>query len=284
MRKIIIPTDFSANAFNALQYAVELFKHERSEIFLLHTYADEVYNYQGMLTPTLLEELKQKAHESSTKKLEDIISRIQSTYGNPNHNFKSLSIFGLLVDEINELVNSENADVIVMGTRGETNDRLIAFGSNTVQVIKYLVCPVLCIPENFRYKEPEHILFPSDCLIPYNKRELKLVAEIARNFAAHVHMLFISKKEMTSHRQLDNLNLIKKQFYDIQIQTERIEGNGKTKLILNYAEKITADLLVMVNSRQTYLEGILYRSTIDKIGLHPTIPFLVLQNFSRNEF
>ncbi|HER39641.1 MAG TPA: universal stress protein, partial [Salinimicrobium catena] len=44
MRKIIIPTDFSENAFNALKFAAELFKYERSDFFILHAYADEVYN------------------------------------------------------------------------------------------------------------------------------------------------------------------------------------------------------------------------------------------------
>ena len=36
MRKVVVPTDFSENAFNALKYACQIFKYERSEIFILH--------------------------------------------------------------------------------------------------------------------------------------------------------------------------------------------------------------------------------------------------------
>ncbi|MGB5229091.1 MAG: universal stress protein, partial [Eudoraea sp.] len=37
----------------------------------------------------------------------------------------------------------------------------------------------------------------------------------------------------------------------------------------------------MVNSRHSHLEQMLHQSTIEKIGLHIKIPFLVLQNLSR---
>ena len=40
-------------------------------------------------------------------------------------------------------------------------------------------------------------------------------------------------------------------------------------------------MLVMVNTRHSYLENILYQSTIEKIGLKIDIPFLVLQNLPR---
>ena len=43
MRKILIPTDFSENALNAIKYALELFKYERSEFIIMHAFADEVY-------------------------------------------------------------------------------------------------------------------------------------------------------------------------------------------------------------------------------------------------
>ena len=40
-------------------------------------------------------------------------------------------------------------------------------------------------------------------------------------------------------------------------------------------------MLVMVNTRHSYLENILYTSTIQKIGLHIKIPFMVFQNLPR---
>ena len=55
----------------------------------------------------------------------------------------------------------------------------------------------------------------------------------------------------------------------------------KEKAIEEFIVNNNIDLLVMVNSRHTYLEDMLLTSTIDKVGLHPKVPLLVLQNFNR---
>ncbi len=54
-----------------------------------------------------------------------------------------------------------------------------------------------------------------------------------------------------------------------------------TKAINVFIIENPIDMLVMVNTRHSYLENILYQSTIEKIGLHIDIPFLVLQNLPR---
>lgn len=281
MRKIVIPSDFSENAFNALKFAAELFKYERSEFYILHAYADEVYNHQGLLTQEFLEEFKETTRKSSDLELEKIRTRIGDLFPNPRHRFHIVSSFGMLVDEVNDLVDRENADIIVTSTHGKTNDRKLTFGSNTLQIIKYVQCPVLSIPENYSYNDPENILFPSDFLLPYQQRELKLVGDLARAFSSKIHMLYISRFPLDSFRQKDNLLSIKEHFYDVKQELHQVDEKDKTKAILKAIDDFNIGLLILVNSRHSYLENILYQSTLDKIGLHPKVPFLVLQNFHR---
>ena len=281
MKKIVIPTDFSENALNALKYAVELFEFEESEFFLLHAYADEVYNHSALLTENFLEELKISMLKKSNEELDSIMGRIKELLPNPKHSFKPISAFGILVDEVNDLVNKENADLTVMGTVGLTDDRNITLGSNTVQVIKYIQSPILCVPANYKYKSPKNFLFPTNYMIPYQIRELQIVAEIARSNKTNVHMLYISKFPLESFRQKANQLLLKEQFYETPFQFHMIDEDEKTKAIMNSIDELSIDMLIMVNSRYTYLENIIYQSTVDKIGLHPRVPFLVLQNFQR---
>ena len=281
MRKIVVPTDFSENAFNALKYAVELFKYDKCEIFLLHAFADEVYNDMSIINKAILEDLKDSVQINSEKEIAKIILDIKEYSPNPHHQFKSVSEFGSLVDEINELVNKENADMVVMGTRGKTNYQHITFGSNTLQVIKYVHCPVLSIPENHEFKTPKNFLFPTNYMIPYQKRELKLVAELSRSYQAIIHLLYISEFPVDSFRQKDNQLFLKEQFYETGFKFHREDEQDKIKAINKNIDALNIDLLIMVNSRYTYLETILAGSTIDIIGLQPKIPFLILQNFYR---
>lgn len=284
MRKIILPTDFSENAYNALKFACQLFKYEKCEISLLNTYAEKVYTDESLLSNELADELKAISKKKAESELKEISSKIHSEFSNPRHSINCIAAFGDLVDEVNSLVNSKNADIVVMGTRGATNDSNLGFGSNTLLVLKYVQCPVLAIPANFKYEEPKKILFPTNYLIPYQKRELKVVGEIARDFKSIIHFLYLSKHKATSARQKDNLKFLRQQFYNIRLEEHQSEELQKEIAIEDFIENHNINFLVMVNSRQTYLEDLLLPSTIDKVSLHPKVPLLVLQNFNREHF
>ncbi|MCF4102717.1 universal stress protein [Gillisia sp. M10.2A] len=282
MRKIIIPTDFSENAFNALKYAVDLFKYEISEIIILHAFADEVYNTQRLPDKDALEILKQEVLKKSNASLSHIEKQLKDYSPNPRHRVKSLSAFGILVDEVNDLINSENADIVVMGTQGETDDKNITFGTNTLQVIKHVQCPVLCIPADCKYKTPKNILFPTNYMIPYQRRELKLIVDMARSFRTTIHMLYVSNFPVESFRQKDNQLFLKEQFYEIRFKFHLVEETDRVEAIKTAIDEMDIDMLIMVNSHHTFLEEMLHKHTIDKIGLHPKIPFMILQNYHRD--
>lgn len=282
MRKIVLPTDFSANSFQAIKFAAELFKYEKCEFFILHAYAEEVYNGDTLDDEKGLDEFKKKVQEKVEESLHKVREEILQLFPNPRHSFQTSAAFGLLVDEVNELVNRENIDVVVTSTRGESKERHLTFGSNSLQVIKYVQCPVLTIPEGYRYDNPKKILFPSDFMLPYQRRELKLIGDLARSFCAEIHLLYVSKFPLMSSRQKDNKAAIEEQFYNVKSLYFQDKKNAKTEAILKYIQEKDMDFLVLVNTRHSYLENILFKSTLDEVGLHPIIPFMVLQNFHRN--
>lgn len=281
MRKILIPTDFSENSINAIKYATELFKHGPTEIFVLHAFADEVYDDKARLADAVFDDLKESSVERSRIALEKLKQQILHFSPNPKHNIHLVSEFGLLVDSVNDWVEKENIDVVVMGTKGKTADKSLTFGSNTLQVIKYVKCPVLAIPANYDDVHPENILFSTDFQLPYKPRELKLLANISKFFAAKINFLYVSKFPALSLRQQDNKAFLETFFQENQIRFHQESGKEITRAINTFIIEHPIDMLVMINTRHSYLENILYQSTIEKIGLHIDIPFLVLQNLPR---
>ena len=281
MRKILIPTDFSENAFNALKYALELFKYDISQFYIMHAYQDEIYADEALLNRLKLDTVSEIVHKNSSKKLEKILKLINEISSNPRHKYFIISSNNVLVDESDRIVEKENIDVIVMGTRGETNDRKLTFGSHTLQVLKYVKCPVIAIPENYKYSQPKHIMFPTNYMIPYKRRELKLLCEIASPFRAEIDLVYITKSQMLSLRQEDNKNFIKNELCKNQINFITIKNKDVSKSIFNYLESKKIAMLVMVNTRHSFLENMLFQTTIDKISLQLNIPFLALQNIKR---
>ena len=62
-----------------------------------------------------------------------------------------------------------------------------------------------------------------------------------------------------------------------------LNAKSISKTIHKYINEYEVDMLVMVNTRHSFLENILFQTTIDKISLNVDIPFLALQNMNRNQ-
>ncbi len=281
MRKILIPIDFSECSFNAIRYAMELFKYDRSEVYILHAYADEVYEDKAVLDRTGLEEVKKNIHQHTLQELDRVLERMDRLAPNPRHHFHSKAVFGVMIDAVNDFIEAENIDLVVMGTEGAARDKAITFGSQTLQVIKYVKCPVLAVPACFKDFNPKHILFPTDYLVPYVKRELKLLSTLVKNLAARISLLHVSKFEKLSFRQEDNQTFLLDCLKENNSAVKHFDGDDVMMAINHYLKEEQIDFLVMVNTRHSYLENLLVTSKIDTLGLQISIPFLVLQNLPR---
>jgi nucleotide-binding universal stress UspA family protein len=281
MRKILLPTDFSENSMNAINYAVDLFKYDICDFYFMHAYQDDIYANEVLLTRETLDSIIAINSKKSEEQLKHTVKLATNISNNPRHTHHIISSNNLLLDEANKIVDELNIDIIIMGTKGKTNNKKLTFGSHTLQVLKYVQCPLLAIPENYKYTQPKHILFPTNYMIPYKRRELKLLCELASPYRAVIDVLYISKISKLSMRQEDNRAFIKGELCKNNINF-KIENNKHiiNSIYKNIRENKT-DMLVMVNTRHSFLENILFQSTIDELSLNIDIPFLALQNMRR---
>ena len=204
MKNVLIPTDFSENAMNAIRFALEFFKYDYTEFYFLHVYEDEVYDNHELLEEESFNEVLNMVCNQSQLKLESLLKEVKDIAPNPRYKYHMISAYNSLIDEVDTLVISKNIDLIVMGTKGETSNKSFAFGSNTLQVLKYVSCPVLAIPEFYMYTQPKHVLFPTNYLIPYRRRELSLLSNMVSPFRSVIDMLYISNSKKLSKRQITN--------------------------------------------------------------------------------
>ena len=281
MFKVLIPTDFSENSMNAINYALELFKYEKSEFYFMHAYQHDVYNHKELLTRIVYDDIVARVKKESEDNLNDLLKAIKKSNPNPRFTYYAISSFNSLVDEADLIVDSKNIDVIVMGTKGASNNSKLTFGSNTLQVLKYVQCPVLAIPENYKYSPPKHVLFPTNYLITYKRRELKLLCQLLAPYRSKIGMLYVSKSEKLSFRQEDNKLFIQESLCKNETNFYTTKSKKVDQAINDYITKNGIDFLVMVNTRHSYLENILFQSTIDKISIKMPVPLLAMQNIKR---
>lgn len=281
MRKILIPTDFSANAYNAISYALKLFKNEEATFYLMNTYTPAVYQSEYLLFSPGQIGLGDIYQQNSEKKLNEVKDCILEEFNNPKHTIMIHSAFNTLVYEIVETVENENIDVVVMGTQGATGAKEILLGTNTVHVIKNAKCPVLVVPPDYSFQTPDEILFPTDYEINYNNTHMKQFLNIARSNGSNIDVLHVSSGNELTVDQLENKSKLGVILGDIPHRFHDVRDQEIITAINNFQADKKIKLLTMVRNKHTFLERLFIEPIIKKIGFHVTIPFLVLPHQSK---
>lgn len=280
MKKILLPTDFSENAFNAVQYAVQLFEKEECIFYLLNTYTPVLYDNEYLVysatQPTLTEIYQNKSREG----LERVLDRIKKDFKYKNHHFETISSFNLLNDEIKELVVEKEIDLIVMGTKGATGAEEILFGTHTVHAIKRARCPLLAIPAHYEYKPPKEILFPTDYEVEIPKL-LDILKEIAVIHSSTIHILHVYFGVNLSTEQTSRKKSLIRTFKDIGHHFYSITEKSVTKAIYDFQDENDIDMLVMINNKHSFFENLLFTPVVNEIGFNVKVPFLVIPSKKR---
>ena len=276
MKKILLPTDFSNNSWNAIKYALSLFKNETCHFYLLNTYTPIIYQYDYIQTSSAQFEPLNTIEETSKKGLDSMLQKIENEFKNPKHTFVQVSSYNALISEINKLHDDLVMDFIVMGTKGATGAIEILFGSNTVHVIKNAKCPVLAIPNDFSFETTHEILFPSDYEVDFQEKHIQPIIDIASSNHSKVHVLNVSFGYDLSEPQEHNKQKIEAYFKNISHVFHSASNLTIEEAITKFQVKYKIKLLVMINNKHSFFENLFFKSIINQIGFHLNIPFLVI--------
>lgn len=276
MKNILLPTDFSDNSWNAIKYALQLFKDETCNFCLLNTYTPIFYHTEQALVMAPAMNLESIVRENSEKRLKEMIRRMEQEFGNPNHSYSSIAAFNTLIAEIDELYKSNVMELIVMGTKGASGLKEVLFGTNTVHTIKNTKCPVLAIPDTFEYEAPHEILFPSDYEVPFTEEQVKPVIDIAKNKHARVTVLHVSYGQDLTEKQEKNKSTLASYFKPISTVFHEVNNQDVSTAISNFQTKAHINFLVMINNKHSFFENVFFKAKVNQIGFHLNIPFLVI--------
>lgn len=281
MFSVLLPTDFSENSMNAIRYALEFFKYQRTEFYIMHAYRNEFYDSDELSSSGNADAVFEELKNHSDIELKNLLEKIEEWAPHDRFTYQTISVNDTLVAAANAIVDDKNVDLIVMGTKGKSDNRNIIFGSETFQVLKFVKCPVLAIPSNYTNTQPKRILFPTDYLTPYKRRELKLLSVLAKSYRSDIHVLFVSTLKSLSKRQRENQDFLKDALDDNDLIIKQEMDRNISTNITDYIQNKEMDMLAMVNTQHSFLEDVLFPSTIDKVSLGLTIPLLALQNSER---
>lgn len=276
MKNILVPTDFSNNAYNAFFHATELVKNSECTFHLLNVYKED----KSLWTKAGVNHLLEQLAEDSIVGLKNTCHRIKLDHDNPKHKFNTISEKGELVKVVSEVISEKNIDLVVMGNHGCSELKAILLGSNTLKVIGGTQeCPILTVPKEIEFSIPKDIAFVTDYSRSFNAEVIKPLLSLAQYNLSKICVMYISSEEKLTKEQEVNKNILEEYLKPLNYSMHWMPNfSTKAGAIKAFLEELEIDMLAMIQYNHTFLENVTHEPVIKRVAYDLDIPFLIIPN------
>ena len=273
MKRILVPTDFSKEAGYALDAAVDLATRTDAQIQLLHvvegfvpgSFANQGGGPDDFSEEVFMKKLLEKGKIDLAKrvmdhKLENSNIITNSQVGNPFHHIAR------------DILDNE-ADLVIMGSRGTAGYEEVLVGSNTERVVRHSKCPVITVKNPVDFNQVTDIVFAANFIEAEDNvaAELKTLQNL---LDAKLHLV-----KVDTPGNFENSRTIKKRIhsfvqkhglenYTMEIYNESTEEDG----IIYFSEDIDADMIALATNGRTGLKHLLSGSIAEDVVNHAQRP------------
>lgn len=292
--KVMIPTDFSTNANQALRHGAAIAHRFNSEIFLLHIVtrfddeAEDAHRFSD------LDAFYHRVESEAMSRMAGLADNVEKT------SVQMATVRGFApADEIIKFANANGVELIVMGTHGRSALAHFLVGSVAEKVVRHASCPVMSVAhQEKQLLDPpfiESILVPID-FSPFSMEVVPFAVEMAQRFDASLNFLHVIDQrlypefyvvgegavaktipDMYEKSMLKLKDMIDDSITDIRdFECFVREGVPHTE-ITSFCRIHECDLIMMATHGLTGLEKLVIGSTAEKVVRKAECPVLTFK-------
>ncbi len=276
LKKILVATDFTELAENAVKTASFICQRQNATLILLHVIEDVVLYSQPEIDHLTLNYLPQ-LKDSTKKKLKQIGNSLRKKY---HIKVSEIATSGDIPAETCRIAQDRNADLIIIGTHGTSGFRRFFIGSTTYKVIKYSKIPVMTVPGEGDWISFTKILFPIR-LVPKALEKYSYIRPIIQRNNSTLYILGLA-----TDGPIDNMynifglgDQLEERLRQDQVKFEVFfdQCNDYAERILAKAEKTRADLIVITATLDVNLTNFFIGPFTQQIINHAKVPVLCIR-------
>ncbi|MBS1737963.1 MAG: universal stress protein [Bacteroidetes bacterium] len=269
MKKFLVPVDFSDASINAARYAVQLTQDiEGSEVILYHVYgklslASLTSKEEGSrqrISENALEEVKQKVALTGVEKISVVAEE------------------GSFVENLSDYTLGNSVAMVIMGITGSSRITQVFMGTNTLNVIRNIACPVMIIPPDAAFHGLKKVALTSDFKDVARTTPFPSLKKILDIFHPELHILNVDSEhfvELTPEYKIereameDRLGMYNPQFSFLRAY-EFLDG------INDYVELRKMDAIITVPRKHSFLSQLFKTSHTKKLAYYSTVPIIAI--------
>ena len=273
MKLIIVPTDFSPLADNALKYGMDLASAMEGSLMLLNVYQLPISFSEVPMVTISVDELRKISEE----KLAEIKQQIERITGGKIKIYTE-SKLGDVSEEVDSLCKTLNPFAVVMGTRGVTGAGRFFLGSNSLSVIGKTNTPVFIIPPGATFKPIRKVGLATDLRNVVDTVSVSPIKSLINMFNAELHVLNVDfeRKHFTTYTPEETLNL-DTMLSGLNPTYDFIENKDVDEGINEFAVKNNLDLIITLPKKHRFIEGLFEKSFTRELIHHTSIPLMCIR-------
>ncbi|WP_172278242.1 universal stress protein [Chryseobacterium sp. LAM-KRS1] len=263
MKKILVASDFSHSAGNAMLYALSLAKALKMEITVLNAIHPTEGINNNIYNVVFIEDYyarKRKALQEWTE------SFIQSEEYK-DIPVKTICDVGFLRNVVTKYAEYYEVSFLVMGITGATGIKGIV-GSNTSMALSKIRIPTLIVPIESAMPEVPVITLATDYkTTKLSVRDVKALNQILKvSKPKKLEVLHISEKETNPKVIKNGEKKLTAQFPSVEINFNYIDEEGKTSNgIIEFIDNNETDILCLVKRNHNIIYRLFSSSTVEEI-------------------
>jgi len=277
-KRILLPTDFSKNSWNAIQYAIKLFEKKNCTFYILHAYSKETHGLDSLTLLDPDEAFNKMSERRSKAGLGNVLIQISKLNVNKNHRFHVVSESTLLLNAVKNLNDKLQFDMIVMGAKGIHDKRGESYGKHTLEMLKNVrKCPILVVPKNVDFDHPKEIVLTTNFDTEIHPTEIENLVEIAKLSNASIQILSLSQPHKLSFQQKRNKVLIRKYLNGVKHDFNTLR-NVKMAIALScFVEIRHSNMISYIDKKPSLWERLGFgKLSLNKLGYYSNVPVLAL--------
>lgn len=276
MQKILFPTDFSDNSWNAIVYAFSFFKDKSLHFHFLNVgfnskiESSSNSHIQGLSVSNLLP-------KNAQEQLKELKERINHAFPYHRHTIHTHFESPIFIEGVRKVVKEMDIDLIIMGTKGASGFKEATVGSHAGSVITRVKCPTFIIPEAASYINPSRIVFPTDFNMLYKSKILRTLEKFAQFHNSSVKILrVVVKAGVLEQEQLKNRNFLGDSLTNTAHSFHKIDSPELEEGLQEFITTMDINVIAMVGKNLNFFQRLIFKPSQEKISYHTQIPFLVL--------
>ena len=275
MKKILVPTDFSATAKNAALYAFKLVEQLcAEEVILYHGYQAPV-NIDPMVPTVVMPDID-TLRESSEKALAHFKS-VVCPFCEPGIKVSTLARYDHLGDGLDDICHETGAALIVMGITGAglLEEKLI--GSNTLSVAENGTVPVIIVPPQAVFTKIEEVMLACDFKKVVETTPVQPIKNILDVTGAKLFVLHVDheNKQWSADTPFESL-MLDTLLYGYQPEYLFENNNNFVEAVNIVALEKMIDLIITIPKKHGLFEGLFHSSATKKLAYHSNVPIMVI--------